>query len=107
MKQNSCHCLESPSEKLVLVRSLRSDVHFADISHMYCPECGRAWLRYLYELEAFTGSSRWYLGALTEEQLAALSSENARATFGRLEWYYYGGSYFNGLTGKTRGELVL
>lgn len=105
MEDSSCHCLEAPSEKLVFVRALGSDAYFADISLMRCPACGRHWLRYAYELEAFTRSSRWYLGAITEDQLAALNGENARATFRQMEWYYYGGSYFDGAKGKTRGEV--
>lgn len=107
MGENPCRCLEAPPENLLLVQELESDVHFADISVLQCQECGRYWLRYFYELEAFSRSGRWYLGMVTPQQLATLSGTSARRLLEQLDWYHYGGSYFDGQTGKRSGALFL
>jgi hypothetical protein len=60
-----------------------------------------------YEIEAFTASGRWYLGAITAEQAALLTPENAKAALEQLSWYFYGGSYFGGRTGKASGSILL
>lgn len=80
---------------------------FAEISVFQCRDCGRHWLRYFYEVEAFTRSGRWYLGCVTPEQFAGLTVENAKGVMEALDWYLYGGSYYNGLMGKTSGEIQL
>jgi hypothetical protein len=64
-------------------------------------------LRYFYEVEAFTASARWYLGPITEEQATALGAEEAKSILEGLGWYYYGGSYFHGRTGKRSGPILL
>lgn len=83
------------------------DSRFAEVSVLVCRECGQRWLRYFYEVESFSGSGRWYLGAITPEQATALSAEQAKAMLEQLSWYYYGGSYFQGRSGKTAGEILL
>ena len=83
------------------------DGRFAEVSVLTCRECGQHWLRYFYEAEAFTGSGRWYLGAITPGQLSALSAENAKVMMEGLGWYFYGGSYFDGQSGERRGELLM
>lgn len=83
------------------------DDRYAEVSLHICPVCGQHWLRYFFELEAFTASGRWYLGAINAEQAERLTAENARATLESLSWYFYGGSYFGGKTGKTAGHAHL
>jgi len=83
------------------------DKSFAEVSVLACRSCGRRWVRYFYEQEAFTASGRWYLGVLTPEQLSALNADNARSFFEGLDWYYYGGSYYDGQSGKTSGGISL
>ena len=83
------------------------DQSFAEISVLICQSCGQHWLRYFYEHEAFTASGRWHLGALTSEQLSALTADNAKSFFERFDWYYYGGSYYDGRSGKTSGGMIL
>ena len=81
------------------------DAIYAQVTLQVCPECSQAWLRYHYELEAFTASGRWYLGALTAGQVSRLTVENARATLESLSWYFYGGSFYDGRTGRTSGTI--
>ena len=83
------------------------DGRFAEASLLICPECDQHWLRYFYEIEAFTASGRWYLGAVTAEQAGQVTAKNAKATLEGLDWYFYGGSYFKGQTGKSSGKIYL
>lgn len=83
------------------------DERFADVSVSTCKNCGQHWLRYFYENEAFTRSGRWYLGAVTAEEVARLTTENAKSILETLESYYCGGSYFDGSISKTAGEINL
>jgi hypothetical protein len=74
---------------------------------LICQDCGQHWLRYCYEVEAFTGSGRWYLGAITPEQFATLTVEQARAMLENLNWYDCGGSYYDGGMRRTSGTIML
>jgi len=101
-----CECLLAPPKNLALFRWLGMDASFGEASIYVCPECRQYWLRVQYEDEAFTESGRWYLGAVTSEQAAALEAEAAAAALEQLSWYYYGGSYFGGQMGKTSGKIL-
>jgi len=103
---DECECLLAPSKNLALVRWLGMDASFGEASIWTCPECGQYWLSVQYEDEAFTASGRWYLGAVTSEQAAALGAEAAAAALEQLSWHFYGGSYYGGRTGKTSGEIL-
>jgi hypothetical protein len=83
------------------------DDNYAEIKLMICSNCGQTWLRYFYEIEAFTASGRWYLGAISDEQASQLTVINAKATLESLSWYFYGGSYYRGRSGKTSGRIYL
>ena len=58
----SCACLVAPGAQLSVRRELGMDSAYAEAAVLACRACGRRWLRYFYEFEAFTGSGRWYLG---------------------------------------------
>ena len=103
----SCDCFVAPQDHLIDFRELGMDSRLAEVSILVCRDCGRHWLRYFYEVEAFTASGRWYLGPITAEQSVALSAEDAKSILEGLSWYYYGGSYFYGRTGKTSGRILL
>jgi hypothetical protein len=81
------------------------DERYAVVTLLACPECGQLWLRYHYEVEAFTASGRWYLGAITAQQASLLTVENAKATLEGLSWYIYGGSYYGGRSDRASGSL--
>jgi hypothetical protein len=83
------------------------DKNFALVSLLMCAECGQRWLKYFYEVEAFTASGRWYLGAIDAEQVLHINLQNAKATLEKLSWYLYGGSYYGGKSGKTSGNIFL
>jgi hypothetical protein len=100
-----CSCLDAPSHTLRLEQSFGLDSHLGEVDLLVCLACGLSWLRYFYELEAFTGSGRWYLGPLAADQAANLNLENARELLEQMPWYFYGGSYYDGKTGKTSGMI--
>ena len=104
---SSCECLESPIGRGIHAKELGMDSRFAEVTIFQCRDCGRHWLRYFYEVEAFTRSGRWYLGCVTPDKFAGLTVENAKGVMEVLDWYFYGGSYYNGLTGRTSGEINL
>ena len=59
------------------------DYYFAEVSLWICSACGQKWVRYFYELEAFTASGRWYLGAIHPEQGSFLTADNAARNPGK------------------------
>jgi len=103
----SCECFTAPYRLLVIDKELGMDGSFAEVSLLTCSVCGQHWLRYFYEIEAFTASGRWYLGTIDAEQASRLTAENSKATLESLVWYFYGGSYFGGRSGKSSGEIFL
>ena len=100
-----CVCLVEPVRGSGV--ELGMDSRYAEVSVMTCPECGRAWLRYYYVNEAFSKSGRWYLGELDKSRVPGFDVEGAKAALESLEWYFYGGSYFDGKTGKSSGPISL
>lgn len=83
------------------------DERFAQVSLLRCPDCDQLWLRYLYEVEAFTASGRWYLGSIEEEQASHLAADDAKAVLEQLRWYFFGGSYYGGRKGRASGAISL
>ena len=79
---------------------------FADVSTRTCRKCGRRWLHYAVEYEAFSGSGRWYIGLLPEEMgTTRIKPENAAAVLEHLPWHIYGGSYFGTPGRRGTGPL--
>lgn len=105
--QQDCPCLVAPFGQLVCLQELGMDDHYAEVSLLVCPICSRLWLRYFYEIEAFTASGRWYLGEITAGQARRMKPENAKETLEELNWYFFGGSYFDGRISKSSGRIFL
>lgn len=103
--EQRCACLDTP-RKLPVARYLGMDAHYGEAALHLCPDCGRYWLHYFYEVEAFSGSGRWYFGILAPEQAETISAEEASSALEALEWYFYGGSYF-GKSGRSSGPINL
>lgn len=99
----ACGCFSSPLS-MTDAENLGVDRRFAEVSLATCPVCGQAWLRYFYEDESVSRSGRWYLGAVSSGP--DLSPDSARTTFEGMDWYFYGGSYYEGQVGKTSGPLT-
>ena len=67
---------------------------FADVVINACVECGRLWLRYFVEYEAFTRSGRWARGIVDENTARTIQVEAATSFLESLPSYIRGGSYF-------------
>lgn len=103
----ACGCLHAPGKQLSVRRELGMDDLYAEATVLACRLCGRRWLRYFYEHEAFTGSGRWYMGHIPTSRSLALSAGEARRVLERLEWYHVGGSYFGGQIGRASGVIQI
>ncbi|HRQ40956.1 MAG TPA: hypothetical protein PLD25_23830 [Chloroflexota bacterium] len=68
---------------------------FAEVSIETCKQCGRRWLRYFWEHEAFPRSGRWYRGLIADEVVEGVTPDTAVSILANLEWRFCGGSYFN------------
>jgi len=77
---------------------------FGEVELWQCKNCGRFWLHYLVEYEAFTGSGRYFMGLITEEVADTISPEKAVEYLNKLDWHLYGGSYFGG-KGKSKNNV--
>lgn len=82
-----------------------TDGRFADVTLNRCRTCGRTWLRYLVEYEAFSRSGRWARGLISEAAAATMTPEKAVDHLNGLDWYLYGGSYFDGIVGRRSGPM--
>ncbi len=102
-----CGCFAGLPVGLVLQRDLGMDNRYGEVSIHLAPECGHHWLRYYYVVEAFTASGRFYLGLITPEQATSLTAAEAISALEAMPWYYYGGSYFDGRSGKASGPIYL
>src|SRR3954466_9628779 len=78
---------------------------FAEVTVETCKRCGALWLRYFYEIEAFSESGRWYRGLVTAEALQGLTPERAPAVLSALSWHFYGGSYYQTTGQRGKGAI--
>jgi hypothetical protein len=78
---------------------------FGEVSVQTCKTCGRQWLHYFVEYEAFSKFGRWYRGLVSAEVLHLLKPESVVALLESLPWYFYGGSYFE-TTGRQGSGRV-
>jgi hypothetical protein len=82
-----------------------TDGRFGQATLDRCRRCGRIWLRYVVEYEAFSRSGRWARGLIREDDVETLTPETALGRLHGLAWYLYGGSYFNGASGRRSGPM--
>lgn len=101
----ACACFTTPSNRLNLEKYLGMDARYGEVSILACPDCGQRWLKLHYEDEAFTASGRWYLGAIRDDQVETVLANDGAPLLEMLNWYYCGGSYFGGQTGRSAGKV--
>lgn len=106
---NECRCMVPPFDYGDYVSlSLgvdKTDGRFAEVSVETCKACGRHWLRYFVENEAFSESGRWYRGLVGAEVARSVQPEQAPAVLEGLPWYFYGGSFFRSTGRRGSGPL--
>jgi hypothetical protein len=86
---DACRCLDGWDRSTDFdERALGEDPQrgrFADVTMQRCRRCGRLWLRYFFEFEAFSNSGRWYRGLVSPELAATVTAENAAAILESLD----------------------
>lgn len=106
---NDCRCLHprfDPRDfESVRVGVDKGRGRFGEVSVETCRNCGRRWLRYLIEYEAFPKSGRWYRGLVTDETARTVTPETALRMLEELPWRFAGGSFF-GSTGFRTSDPV-
>jgi hypothetical protein len=105
-----CICLNGPLrfdqyDEISYIGVDETNGRYGDVTLKQCKHCGRYWLHYLVEYEAFTGSGRYYMGLITPEAAKGLKPEDAVEYLNSLEWHLYGGAYFGGRKGKSTGAV--
>lgn len=88
-------------------KELGMDRYYGEVSLHRCKRCRRLWLHYYYVNESFSKSGRWYHGLVPRKLEDSISCENALEILGKLDWYYCGGSFYDGKIGKGRGRIDL
>ena len=71
------------------------DRNYGEVSLATCRRCGQIWLCYFYEIEAFSGSGRWYRGPVGPETAADMTPDDAIPTLEAMDWLLYGGSFYD------------
>ena len=110
MNPRPCICLNEPLtfDQYNQVRFVGVDEtkgRFGEVNIWQCKRCGQHWLHYLVEYEAFPKSGRYFMGLITPELAETLSPDAAVDYLNKLEWHFYGGSYFDGKKGKSKGQV--
>jgi hypothetical protein len=101
-----CDCLESgpKSRNKEFIGVDKTDGRYGDVSVLTCKDCGRKWLHYFVEYEAFRASGRWFEGLLPDDLATPLIAETAVPILDALPWYIRGGSYFEPALRGTRSS---
>ena len=85
----------------------KTNGRFGQVSLKTCKRCGRKWLHYQIEYEAFSGSGRWYRGLISDDLLKTVTPESAVVILEGLDWHFYGGSYFKTQGRKGSGQIFV
>ena len=108
--QDECRCMTPPFDyRDYASREVGVDEthgRFGEVAIETCRVCGRTWLRYLVEYEAFTGSGRWFRGLVPGDVARKVTPEAAIGVLESLEWYFAGGSYFRSRGFRASGPVA-
>lgn len=85
----------------------KTNGRFAEVSIQQCKLCQRIWIRYFVEYESFSKSGRWYKGIVSKKDRPQITPENAVEYLESLDWYIYGGSYFESTGEFGQGKLIV
>jgi hypothetical protein len=105
-----CACQDSgvAGANLAFERRLGVDEthgRFADVSLKSCSLCGRLWLHYHVEYEAFSQSGRWAMAVIDETTAATITPETAADYIDRQPGCVIGGSYWSSAGMRSAGPL--
>lgn len=104
-----CAC-EKPTSNYTEYRSSalgidHTDGRNAEVSVQQCKLCQRIWIHYCIEFENAPQSERWYKGIVSKKDRPQISPENAVEFLESLDWYVYGGAFFESTGTFGQGKL--
>jgi hypothetical protein len=107
--QIGCAC-EKPTSNYTEYRSSELGIdhtngRHAEVSIQQCKLCQRIWIHYFVEFESFSKSGRWYKGIVSKKDRSQITPENAVEFLESLEWYVYGGSFFESMGTFGHGKI--
>lgn len=110
MREQPCPCLDAPlaSDRYEVIARLAVDTahgRYGEVTIKRCRHCGRRWLHYRVEYEAFPGSGRYFMGLIAPRSGETLTPEAAVPYLNGLDWHLYGGSYSGGRAGRSCGKV--
>ena len=80
---------------------------YGEVSIQQCKLCQRIWVHYFVEYEHYSKSGRWYKGIVSKKDRPNITPENAIEYLESIEWYVYGGSFFESTGTIGSGSLRL
>lgn len=105
-----CICLDLPLpfahyEDVKFIGVDKTLGRFGEVTSKVCRHCGRHWLHYFVEYEAFSRSGRYFMGLVTPERAESITPTTAVDYIASLDWHLYGGSYFEGKGRSTTKHI--
>jgi hypothetical protein len=82
-----------------------TDGRYADVESVRCTRCGRLWVKYFVEYEAFTGSGRWCEAPIDEALALVIGAAEVPAYLEAAPWFIHGGSYWGHAGKRGTGKL--
>ncbi|WP_267402836.1 MULTISPECIES: hypothetical protein [unclassified Chryseobacterium] len=79
----------------------------AEVSIQQCKLCQRIWIHYSIKSENLPETEKWYKGIVSKKDRPQITPENAVEFLESLEWYVFGGSYFENTVEFGQGKLNL
>lgn len=109
--QIGCAC-EKPDFNYTEFRSSELGIdntkgRYGEVSIQQCKLCQRIWIQYFVEYEHYSKSGRWYKGVVSKKDRPHITPENAVEYLESLEWYVFGGSFFESTGTIGSGSLRL
>jgi len=106
-----CGCLDPQADYTAFecIRDVgvdKTNGRFGEVRVDRCRSCGRLWLHYFVEYEAFSQSGRWYRGVVTSDVAQRITPERAVEVLEALDSHLHGGSYFPS-AGRSRGKVLV
>jgi hypothetical protein len=105
-----CTCIngESNFSDFAEVKYLGLDSdHYGEVSISTCKNCGRYFVEYFYEHEAFTASGRRFKGLIEKERITNFTPNDALTYLNSIGWHWASGSYYHGNVHKTTAEIKI
>jgi hypothetical protein len=101
-----CPCLNAETHFCGFDRKvIGADERYGEVSIWTCKKCGRNWLHYLIEYEYLQASGRMFTGVISPETAAGIKADRAVDLFESMDWYFRGGSAFDGQLMRTQGPI--